>query len=144
MPSWLFAPPTSYHDEMNLFRALIPSWRFFDGFESVTALQFRVISDEGQESGAWKAALPLNEARSFGAIFFNPKGNLRLACLSLVERLMEEDELTTESVSYRLVENLVRYQLRNSGAECSSEARFQFRITSGGEEVLVSMEHSVR
>ena len=77
-------------------------------------------------------------------MFFNPRGNLRLACLSLVERLLDEEEVTKESSSYRFVENLVRYHLRKSEAEYISGTRFQFKITSDGEDALVSVEHSIR
>lgn len=129
---------------MNLLRALIPSWRFFDGSGIVTDLQFRVSPRDGRDFGPWRSALPNEPTRSFGGLFFNPGGNLRLACLSLIERLLEEEgEVTKESSSYRLVENLIRYRLRQSEAGRESGARFQFKITSGGDDALVSLEHSI-
>ena len=66
---------------MDLLRALVPSWRFFDGPAAVPAVEVRGAVDE-----AW-APLPGPPARRWYAFAWNPGGNVALAEHSLVEHL---------------------------------------------------------
>ena len=126
MPHWITA----------LFKVFFPSWKFFDELGEPPVLYYRLIFSNG-EPGPWLVCME-NQTRGFGALFLNAQGNLRMACNSLVERLIGDVNETpvkspadiSNSVSYQLVQNLVRNRV---GA-----ARFQFKIVSGKEDILVS------
>ena len=116
-----------------VLRTLIPSWRFFDELGAIPTLEFRLRAPGG-EWAAWQPAIGSGSRGPLGLIF-NPRGNLNLACHSLVTQLATDlDEKTGHAVSYALVRNLVRS--RAGGAE------FQFRLLLDGEEALLSEEHS--
>lgn len=66
---------------MDLLRALVPSWRFFDAPAAVPAVEVR-----GPGDGAW-APLPAPPARRWYAFAWNPGGNVALAEHGLVEHL---------------------------------------------------------
>ncbi len=141
-----------------LWRALIPSWRFFDQLETIPHLFLR-LSIDGESFDAWQNCFrktsPDENNRNWKTFFFNANGNLRLAEISLVERLLSEvqdlsadSSSLSKSVSYRLVEHLVRARaLEVQGS--TSPVFFQFRIqveslkTSHSEEALVSLVHEV-
>jgi hypothetical protein len=129
-----------------LLRVLVPSWRFFGELSHSSHLFYRV------DGGEWLECLPRTQSRrSLGSLFLNPRGNLRLACNTLVDQLLMELETVTEdqaetlvaTTSYRLVENLVRHQF----AGICGLTQFQFKITTvaieTGEAVdaIVSAEH---
>jgi hypothetical protein len=142
-----------------LFRALFPSWRFFEDLASLPQLKFRTSFPEGP----WVECIPPHH-RNAGAVFLNASGNLRHACNSLVEQTVSDiAELTdltpvqevenahqnfSDSVSYRLTCELVRYQLLNAHGVASGTP-FQFKITSAEaasseqQNVLVSLVHEV-
>jgi hypothetical protein len=138
-----------------LLRALLPSWRFFDRLGRVPILLARWSAD-GEEFGPWEPVNPPVD-RGLGALVLNARGNLRMACNSLVERLVSdledlqdsggEERRFHESVSYRLVEDLVRFRSRQ---EHDGANWFQFKIVQtepgpgeerGGDEILVSLVH---
>ncbi len=136
-----------------LFRALFPSWRFFEELGRVPKLSFRIV---GSSETEWSECLA-PERMGLGALFLNARGNLRMAGNSLVEQLVTDlseledgatDEAVTSSVSYELVTRLVRSQVRELGGGGPGK-RFQFRVVAAvpgatereGEEILISSEH---
>jgi hypothetical protein len=127
---------------LQLFRVLIPSWRFFDVADPMPMLEFR-MAPEGQGFGPWLEAIERPGKRSAWRIFWNPVENERLARHSLVRQLLDDvnDEVEpdiADSVSYELVRNLV---LDRVGSEArAGKLRFQFRMTLEGDEVLLAPE----
>lgn len=125
-----------------LLRVLFPSWRFFDSLSVVPVLSYR-LRGANHPGDAWHAVLS-SHRRTAGEWFWNPTGNWLLACHGAVERLVDDvnelpvDGLATlrESVSYRVVEGLVRQ------ASCDPLAEFQFKISSGTHDILVSEWHA--
>ncbi len=113
----------------SLLRPLIPSWRFFDRVEQTTRLHFRLVSSSNSKP-EWQTLRP-PPAGYASRLFFNPRGNLALGCQSLVDRLVEDINQSekssdiTSSASYRLVENIVRVNLREQGLL----GPFQFKIS---------------
>ena len=122
-----------------LFRALFPSWRFFDEAGQFSKLYYRV------GSGPW-LEVPQGSPRSWSMVLLNPSGNLMSAGHSLVDQLVSEINDTPEArlseipkgVSYQLVQRWVRHQI------APSVKSFQFKIVLGGEDVLVSPELTER
>lgn len=132
---------------LSLFRVFFPSWRFFEDTCGRPALYARI------EKGVWKSVLEKPQ-RSFFSLFFNPEGNLFLAYGSLLERLLKdaselqagEEGQLLDSVSYRLVRNLVESKL-----SLSPGVQYQFKVCVSGEaatrefeqDALISSEHAV-
>lgn len=109
---------------MNLWRLIIPSWRFFDRAGDTAILYVRKTGS----AAPWTPVL-VPPTRNLGNLFLNPTGNLYLACQGLVNRLVEEisdHQGPTDEVeqwdSFLLVKNLVEHQL---GATTVS---YQFKI----------------
>lgn len=135
--------------QMNaLLRVLIPSWRFFDDVGHVSKLFYQT-----NLATQWQPCFQ-PQPRHWYQLFLNPQTNLRMALNSLVERLVSEISEATEaskdqipqSVSYQLVENLVRHQARSQNVNIKT---FRFKIivsdpaadtesARAGEEVLLS------
>ena len=138
---------------VQLFRVLFPSWRFFDVMGETPTLYYRVASSS-EDLGEWQAALEKPELRSpywpFN-LFLNSENNFVLAGYSLVEQLvsdMEEmygeiqgetqgvtgrdSEELERSVSFQLVDNLVRFQIRQNLQPTPTEAKlvYQFKVRS--------------
>lgn len=123
---------------LSLLRALFPSWRFFEDLDLVPVLQFRLDG----ESGPWRPCLA-SQKRSWSSLLVNARGNLRMACNSLVEQLVSDAQEVGdgdadsfgESVSYLLAVRLVRSRIRemrvSGDLRPSVEGegdRFQFRV----------------
>lgn len=131
---------------LRYLRAFVPSWRFFDRVGREATLLYRVSDDNGEWEDWSRAITP--PRRGLGSLWVNPEGNLALACQGLVEKIVQEledvdpedAEEFSESLSYRLLRNLVESRL------AGSRARFQFKVVLGSpaEEVLVSKVHAVR
>ena len=115
---------------IGFFRALLPSWRFFDRAVASPQLFVRV------EEGAWRA-FDLGP-RPWWTPVFAPEANLALAYASAVERLVQElgelalegevaadgierDPRVTGMVSYELVTRIAR-------SVVPAGARFQWKI----------------
>jgi hypothetical protein len=117
-----------------LLRPLLPTWRFFEDVGPVAVLCYRTGST-AENLGAWTTFSGRPLTRHFGSLLLNSEGNLRLAEHALVERVLRDDNVleskNTDTVSYQLIKNLVQSQVPNG-------FRFQFKITLGGDEVLVS------
>ena len=120
-----------------LFRALFPSWRFFDRTGEVPRLTYRLIEQDGT-CGPWLEPVPL-PPRPLLALVFNPGGNLAFACHTLIGQLVsdlqaipeERPEALIETVSYRLVRNLVEQNIRGlPGTLGPLPEQFQLRLTA--------------
>jgi hypothetical protein len=150
---------------LQLFRAWIPSWRFFETLIEQPVLFYRIVSAEtssgdgsNQANGAgeWQLALR-RPPRSLFSVVLNAEGNLHLACYTLLDQL-EEDigdlnpaqlDSFSQSPSYQLVQNLVCFVLRERH-QLSAGTRYQFKVsrqlareTPEFEDILVSPVHSV-
>jgi hypothetical protein len=140
---------------LSLFRALFPSWRFFDRLEHVPKIYVRVrvsLAEENEKSSdAWSEWRPLFKrwSRSLVNLYYNPQGNLEFAYHSLTEQLISDlnefadtaagsDFSTT--VSCRLAERMVRsvllqnqddFFVADGGADVGigRGAEFQFKIS---------------
>jgi len=119
-----------------LFRALMPSWRFFEDVGALPVLEHRCF--EGGEPSSWERTLP-PQPRSGSHLFFNPLGNLQFAKHSAVELLFsdaQELEIQLKNrprsvLSYELVARLVAIQKMESSAldlAAQKDAQFQFRM----------------
>lgn len=124
-------------------RLFFPSWRFFEDFGPTPVLSARVMTGS-QEFGPWQETLPA-APRSAGMLFLNPFGNLRLALMDLVDRLLADaarlsPQELEQSLSFRLVRNAVEFSLRKQGHQ--GTRRYQFKISlqdsAGTEDLLVS------
>jgi hypothetical protein len=125
---------------LQLLRALAPSWRFFDRPGVPYVLEVRWLAAPGATgSGTWERPYP-GVRGGMGSLFFSARSNLALAWQSLNEQLVHEihefegepSAFAAESVGYALV---------CAGlAELSHGRGFQFRITCGGDLVLLSPE----
>jgi hypothetical protein len=134
MPSRLIRSRT-----LQLFRVLIPSWRFFDVADPVPVLELRLAPAQG-DFGPWLEAIDRPGERRPRQLFWNPRENELLARHSLVRQLFDDvnDEVDpdiSKSVSYELVRGLVLERAAREAAR-----RFQFRMTLEGDEVLLSPE----
>jgi hypothetical protein len=121
-----------------LLRSLFPSWRFFDANEPSLCLYARVLQGE-REIAPFAPLLPAH-GRGALALLFNPRGNLLLACHSLLDRLVSElaergptpIEEAERLVSYRLVQNLA---LRLLAREPSTLGlQYQLKLEATGPE----------
>jgi hypothetical protein len=131
-----------------LLRCLFPSWRFFGADEPSLCLLARVVREQ-REVRPFAPLLPA-PPHSFRALFFNPRGNLLLACHGLLDRLVSDlAELgptpipdAERLVSYRLVQNLALSFLAASGAAEGSHYQLKLVATEPGqdqpEELFVS------
>lgn len=132
-----------------LLRSLFPSWRFFEQIAPAPVLRYRV-AEASTDFGPWQDALS-RVARTPGSLFLNSRGNVQLACQSLVERLVDELDSVApnslpEAVSYQLVQRLVRSRL---SATTEAEPRcyqFQIALLDSDEEhaCFVSAVHEGR
>ena len=143
----------------NLARALgslfFPSWRFFDEVGHWPRLSVRIASKD-RDFGPWRP-ITLQSKRSLGRLFINDEGSFALAENTLLERALFEisacdpsrAEAFSQSVTYRLIERLVRSRLADDLGE--SPVRFQFKLSAtlpntpvpASEDVLLSLEHEV-
>lgn len=140
---------------LQLFRAWIPSWRFFETLSDQPVLFYRFAAADGEEVGEWQQALK-RPPRSWYSIAVNGEGNLHLACYTLLDQL-EEDlgeldvsqmDLVPATPSYQLVKNLVCFLLRERN-ELQRGSRYQFKVSrilardaNAVEDILVSPVHT--
>ena len=112
---------------LSLMRSLFPYWRFFEEVTEVPILYYRIRSDRG-DFGEWHQAFK-KLTPQLSTLIFNPDGNLRMACNSLLEYCQQELEVGNnsfrDSVSYHLVAELVRSIVKETQA---TGAQFQYRI----------------
>jgi hypothetical protein len=141
---------------LSLFRALFPSWRFFEDLGHAPQVAYR-LSGDGESFGPWVSCLGKCERRWYSVVL-NSEGNLLHACNSLVEQLDQDIEALDEadadelgrSVSYLLTERLVRERILKDRPDARG-ARFQFRLNAilqgspdqAFEDLMVSRVHEV-
>ena len=125
-----------------LFRSLFPAWRFFEALDPGPLLCYRVALPDGSRS-AWLPALPPPEPHR---LLLDARGNLRLACQSLVEQFAAELDagpaVPEQLVSYWLVDALVQNRVALAHADAE---RYQFRLSArepGDPELFVSSERA--
>jgi len=126
-----------------VFQSFFPSWKFFDDAGSEIRLSVRVGPSE-IELGGWVNCLtPI--PRTIKTIFINPQGAYLHAARNLVTRLSFEisdgdenrPEKIVEKTTYKIVKNLVRYQIADLKL-ASAPFYYQFRLS------VSSMEHLSR
>lgn len=110
---------------MSLLRLFIPSWRFFDQIGTIPKLYYRVKS--ASDYTPWVLCLEKPAGRNFFNFLLNANGNFYLTCLGLIDRLVSEEHNSEiqSTVSYKLVENLVRNKVISENSNAKS---FQFKI----------------
>jgi hypothetical protein len=114
-----------------LFRCFFPAWRFFEAIGPSPKLSYRLIVAE--QPGPWTDVL-VSEPRALSALILNARGNLQLACQSLVEQLHGDLQIipsadVTQLVSYQLVNNLVASCI-TADLELGAGHRYEFRIVA--------------
>jgi len=139
-----------------LFRAWIPSWRFFETLSDQAVLYYRIADGEGELTNEWRKALA-RPPRRWYSIVLNGEGNRHLASYALLDQLEEDlgelDSTQLDSLahlpSYKLVQNLVCFLMRERN-EVRSGTRYQFKVSrmlasnaDAFEEILVSPVHAV-
>ena len=131
---------------MSLLRVLIPSWKFFDRPGSISNL-FYQIGTRDQSWGPWQSpSAQQTQSRSVRRLFLNASENAWLARRALVDRLCEEffesqmSELNNlkDGLSYRLVENWIRWEIVKLPADVSGSNhffRFKIEITEANSNI---------
>ncbi len=133
-----------------LFRVFFPSWRFYEDICEMPMLYYRSVEPEGEWKEAWQ-----KPKRSWKTLFVNPEVNYLFACQSLLNQVendvneLGEAEHTefARSVSYRLLQNLVLYQMRMQRE--GSFKRYQFKLMAANQgveqldDVLISPVYEV-
>lgn len=137
-----------------LFRAWIPSWRFFETLSDQPVLFYRFATIGNEVSGEWHLALK-RPPRALYSVLLNAEGNLHLANYTLLDQLEEDmGELQRDQIdvlpqlpSYQLVQNLVCFLLRERKESASA---YQFKVSrmlandkAEFEEILVSTVHNI-
>lgn len=147
-PSPLFSRRAAPISGLRWFRALIPSWRFFDHPSDEAQLLYRLQRAGTASWGEWRDAFPAPAPRGVLSLFHNPEGTLRLALYNLLERSLAEineapsAESFAEGATYGLLVNWVSRLTEGTHVK----NKFQFKIVTrdaGGqtEERLVSATH---
>lgn len=129
-----------------LWRALLPSWRFFEAPDVSYLLLARTYDEPPDERNA-TPFIPVIRPRPHGAAtcLFAPVGNLVLACHGLVEQLLQElsereafpFDQAEQLTSYKRVQHMVGYFLPQA-------KHYQIKVVveqpdgSPGEEVFLS------
>ncbi len=108
---------------IQLFRSLIPSWRFFDGNVQAASLYYRTTTNQ-KDFTDWILCIPKTWERSWKNLFLNSQENYRFACHALVEYLKNDlEDQCDPTVSLELVKNMVQFQI-------NEKRSFQFKLTT--------------
>jgi hypothetical protein len=75
-----------FKDWKLVLKLFLPSWNFFNDFDVVPQLEFR-LTRAGQEDLEWRPLYPVRSMRSWRRVLFNPSGNLELQEKSLIDRV---------------------------------------------------------
>jgi hypothetical protein len=122
--------------KFSLFASLIPTWRFFDQVGDVVQLYYQIepIEKPGldETNSSWILFDPLIQRRWFH-LFFNPKGNLKLAQQSLIQRFAQEG--FANSVTLQMVQRLV---LTTGRMNSPRNLRFKIILWPSKEEIYRS------
>lgn len=138
-----------------LFRALLPSWIFFDRFGYSPRLLYRLKTKQ-RDFGEW-IECPNTKKRTLLNFFFNPEGNLYLAKQSLLEMLINETQELSDkheqeilnSTTYKLICEWVRRLAKAN--DVNNKHSFQFKIVAKldteadnvEEDAFISIEHDI-
>lgn len=125
--------------KMHLFRAFLPSWKFFDDSDRVPVLQVRIHPDpKGLEKSNWENLMKISSSRPWWKLFHNPEMNYRLATHSLLQQVCQDvmDFSIEESAdqfenkpTYQALHHLVQHELqKNMAASSFKKISYQFRI----------------
>jgi hypothetical protein len=119
---------------LKLFRVLLPSYRFFDCTTDALELLYRTSTERQDSFGPWALCIPKPGPRKLKNLFLNHEENFLFACHALLEYFQNDlndgieegiEEDIAESTSFRLVQNLVRFQIK----KLNPEARiYQFSL----------------
>ena len=111
---------------IQLFRVLLPSWKFFDGTVDAPVLWYR-LSDDGVQFGDWILSVPKAGKRSWNKLFLNSHENYLFAAHALLEYLKNDlNDQADPSVSLELVKNLVEFQMNHTPVK--PNAFYQFKL----------------
>ncbi len=116
---------------LSLFRALIPTWNFFDEISAGSQVFFR--SKEKEEWGEWRP-LFASRPRHLGHLFINPQTNYQLLAQNAFDRLLSESQEYLEkpksfsqSLSYQLCSRIARDEIQDA-CEGLEFSYYQFKI----------------
>ena len=137
---------------MFMLRALVPSFRFFDDAAPVPVLLVRT-GIAADALGPYRAVLP-PVGRTFGTLFVNAHGNLRLAYFGLLEQLVadlnhlpdNDSEAARALVSYELVQGLAHECAQRELVDAAVCFQFKLQLPSPSahaEDLLVSAVHTI-
>jgi hypothetical protein len=87
---------------LQLFRVLVPSWRFFDELGDINRLYYRYGADRDR-LGKWMGYSE-EPKRNPGTLFLNPRGNLHLANIALLSDLPATSPLIGNLVRLKIAE----------------------------------------
>lgn len=98
-------------------------------------LYYRSVEPEGEWRAAWQ-----KPERTWSTLLINPRVNYLLACQGLLNQVENdvnelgeaEHQEFSSSVSYRLLDKLVRYSMREQGEEAVLRYQFKLMVASGG------------
>ena len=114
---------------IQLFRVLLPSWKFFDGLVDAPVLYHRV-SQDGVNFGEWSQTIPKAQKRRFKNLLLNSNENYLFAAHALLEYFKNDlQEKSDSQVSLELIKNLVLYRLKELD-QISEVSFFQIRLIS--------------
>lgn len=128
------------------FRALLPSWKFFDDLGNDYELWFR-LRNEDLVAMSWVKCLERNNKRTLFNLIINTQENIRFAFQTVVEQSIQEIQYLNNydgydlTVSYNLLKNIVEREIMEKVIKKNSA--YEFKITSKGDDVLVSKEHFI-
>ncbi len=111
-----------------LIKLFIPSWRFFDSVGSRLELNYLTSTSPNH----WLKTLSKSDFDD-SLFFFRPRGNFRLAQISILERFATEfegsqalDQIEASETFFRIC-NIVREEVRASGSKDVCK-QFKFRL----------------
>ena len=133
----------AFKDLLTLLQIFIPSWRFFDKPGDQAELFYQIAE------GPWQAAIR-ETSSGWRQFLLNSEGNLEHAGQNLANRLLLElrncDGETVEDItSFKLVVNLIRYQIRKY-EPASAGRNFRFKLSlaqSTQTDLLISAAYEV-
>ena len=124
---------------LNLFKPLIPSWKFYDDFEETRLLFFRAKVTDEETFSEW-APLYQTPRPDLKSLFINHQGNLILAAQSHIQTLVhdigEHDDKIPfqDTLTYKITHNLVSYALRK---KYTKAFKYQFKLASVNDKTEV-------
>ena len=127
-------------------RSLFPSWNFFDDLGNNYELWSRICYSKNHLS-PWEKCLIRKHQRTIFNLLLNSHENLRFAYQTVIEHCVQEIQDSPfiknydSSVSYNLLLKVAKkYETQKNP---HSKNNFQFKITSNGEDILLSHEHAL-